>query len=81
MNVEQSLQRFIGWKLDEARAALEQDESTLAMPLRLVETAAPLRKNQTIEEQAARLGAWRILRAEFVNGEVQLTVAREQLVD
>jgi hypothetical protein len=77
LNAEQ----FIGWKLDEARAALARDESTRALALRLIETAAPLRKNQSVEEQGAKLGAWRVLRAQVVESEIEFTVAREQLVD
>jgi hypothetical protein len=72
---------LIGWKLGEARVALAQDESTRGLNVRLVETAAPLRKNQTAEEQAAKLGVWRVLRARLVKNEIELTVAREQCTE
>lgn len=72
---------LIGWKLDEAKAALAEDEGTRAMPIRTVETLAPLRKNQTDYERAAKLGAWRVLRVRFAKNEIEITVAREQLVD
>ena len=77
LNIEQ----LIGWKLNEAVAALAADESTRALPIRTVETVAPLRKNQTQEERAAKLGAWRVLRASRLDDEIELVIAREQLVD
>jgi hypothetical protein len=76
-----NLEQFVGWKLEEARAALERGESTRSLAVRLIETAAPLRKNQNIEEQEAKLGDWRVLRAQLIENEIEIVVAREQILD
>lgn len=68
----------IGWKLDEARAALSQDESTRALPIRVIETIAPLKK---VDAEIERFGDWRVLRSCIAEDEVELIVAREQIVD
>jgi hypothetical protein len=68
----------IGWKLDEARAALASDESTHALPIRLLETVAPRKK---FDADVERFGAHRVLRCRQVNDEIELTIAREQIVD
>lgn len=70
-----NLENLIGWKLDEATAALTQDESTCATPLRLIETAAPLRKNSN-----PIFGDWRVLDVRLSEHEtLELVVAREML--
>jgi len=70
-----NLENLIGWKLDEAKAALARDESTRATPLRLIETAAPSRKNSN-----PIFGDWRVLDARLRENEtLELVVAREML--
>ena len=68
----------LGWKLDEARAALTVEESTRTLSIRLIETFAPRRK---FDESVERFGEWRVLRVRMAHGEIELTVAREQIVD
>ena len=70
-----NLENFIGWKLEEAKAALARDEDLRARPLRLIETAAPPRKNGV-----PIFGEWRVLFARFDESEnIELTIARELL--
>lgn len=70
-----NLENLIGWKLDEAKAALAGDESTRATPLRLIETASPIRKNSN-----PIFGDWRVLDARLGENEIlELVVAREML--
>ena len=70
-----NLENLIGWKLDEAKAALARDESTRATPLRLIETAAPLRKNSN-----PIFGELRVLCARLnENQTLEFVVAREML--
>ena len=70
-----NLETFIGWKLDEAKAALAQDGSTPAAPIVLIETDPAQRKNST-----DTFGDWRVLRCRTdENQNLELTVARELL--
>ena len=73
-----NLHRFVGWRLEEAREALRCDEATRSVAVRLLETAAPPRK---IDAEIDRFGGWRVLRAQMTEGEIELVVAREQIVD
>lgn len=73
-----NLLNLTGWRLDEAQAALKADAETRSLPLGLRETAAPPKK---IDSEKERFGEWRILRAQLVEGTIELTVAREQIVD
>jgi hypothetical protein len=68
----------VGMRLDEARVALAGNESTRGLPLRLVETA-PTRKK--IDSEINRFGDWRVLRARLLPKVIELTVAREQIID
>ena len=68
---------FTGWKLNEAREALAIEQSTRALPIQLLETAAPVRKNSN-----QTFGDWRVLRARLTeNHTIELTVARELLTE
>ncbi len=70
-----NLENLIGWKIEEAKAALARDESTRATPLRLIETASPLRKSSN-----PIFGEWRVLHARRDENEtLELIVAREML--
>ena len=78
MSVVSGQLSVVGWKLDEAREALTVEESTRALPIRLIETMAPHRK---FDEGIERFGEWRVLRSCITVSEIELTVAREQIVD
>lgn len=69
---------FTGWKLEEARKALAEDERTRKLPIRVIETAAPHKK---IDDEIERFGGWRVLRVCQTERGLDLTVAREQIVD
>jgi hypothetical protein len=68
----------VGLKLDEAQAALAKDESTRGLQLRLIEIF-PTRKK--IDDEIDRFGDWRVLRARIEEQQVELVVAREQIID
>lgn len=73
-----NLDRFIGWRLDEARKTLAEEDATRSLEVITTETVAPPRK---IDSEIDRFGQWRVLRVQFVEGRIELLIAREQIVD
>jgi hypothetical protein len=67
-----------GWELEEARKALDEDEGTRVLPIRVIETVAPHKK---IDDEIERFGRKRVLRVRQTERDLELTVAREQIVD